>query len=53
MRPILESETLATKIATNYREIHQMLKKTDKKSFKWSFPNVEGGLSEAIQESFP
>jgi len=53
MRPTLESETLATKIATNYREIHQMLKNTDKKSFERSFPNVEGGLAEAIQESFP
>ena len=53
MRPTIETDSLAAQITQNFREIHSLIKSTNKKSLERSFPNMEGDIASALSETFP
>lgn len=53
MWPTFESETLANQIATNYNQIHTLIKSVNQKQLERSFPDVSEGVAQALTEAFP
>ena len=53
MWPNFESETLANQIATNYNQIHTLIKSVSQKQLERSFPDVSEGVAQALTEAFP